>query len=342
MKGDWLFEIIKMINRVYLMKQYDILVNSSFREMTQDYKRAMKTSILDYILKHPEQKEKLNIPISFRRIKEYAEEQVQRPSDGDYEWKMNWNKNKISISNNLYIMCENATKIMNYFATKLISTSYINLSDVTGDNWPTIKLSKFSENQKNQIEEEKNLVNEEWRKYVETVLKENKIYKDQLIIYFKSISGLMSSELRKLIIDSINKYYIFIKQFKQEKYLTAKEIFDSQFNPTTIFQKSFIEVDLKEHPSGEKFTFSDELSDLHTTLTNVIKDIIECSKGVERPDNMFIKNAEKHSNLWEVPFEDQEVTEMYNEIDKIISENLEVISQVTDLYKPCYERKRRN
>ena len=334
MKGDWLFEIIKMINRVYLMKQYDILVNTSFREMTQDYKKAMKTSILDYILKHPEQKEKLNIPISFRRIKEYAEEQVKRPSDGDYEWKMNWNKNKISISNNLYIMCENATKIMNYFATKLTSTSYINLNDVTGDNWPTIKLAKFSENQKNQIEEEKNLVNEEWRKYVETVLKENKIYKDQLIIYFKSISGLMSSELRKLIIGSIHQYYVFIKQFKQEKYLTAKEIFDSQFNPTTIFQKSFIEVDLKEHPSGEKFTFSDELADLHTALTNVIKDIIECSKGVERPDNMFIKNAEKHSNLWEVPFEDQEVTEMFNEIDKIIAENLEVISQVTDLYKP--------
>ena len=77
------------------MKQYDILVNTSFREMTQDYKTAMKTSILDYILKHPEQKEKLNIPISFRRIKEYAEEQVQRPSDGDYEWKMNWNKKRI-------------------------------------------------------------------------------------------------------------------------------------------------------------------------------------------------------------------------------------------------------
>ena len=41
--------------------------------MFQDYKRAMKTSILDYILKHPEQKEKLNIQTSFRRIKEYAE-----------------------------------------------------------------------------------------------------------------------------------------------------------------------------------------------------------------------------------------------------------------------------
>jgi len=334
MKGDWLVEIIKLINRVYLMKQYDILVNSSFGEMFQDYKRAMKTSILDYILKHPEQKEKLNIQTSFRKIKEYAEEKVTRPSDNDYDWKMNWNKNKISISNNLYIMCENATLIMNYFSTYLANTSYINLTDVIGDNWPTVKLVKFSENQKNQIEEEKNLVNEKWKKYVENILKENKIYKDQLIIYFKSISGLMSSELRKLIIGSIHQYYEFIKQFKQEKYLTAKEIFDSQFNPETIFQKSFIEVELKESENGEKFTFSDELAELHTALTNVIKDIIECSKGVERPDNMFIKNAEKHSNLWEVPFEDQEVTEIFNEIDAIIGENLEVIAHVTDLYQP--------
>ena len=334
MKGNWLVEIIKLINRLYLMKEYEILVNSSFTEMFQDYKKAMKTSILDYILKHPEQKEKLNIQTSFRNIKEYAEEKVTRPSDNDYDWKMNWNKNKISISNNLYIMCENATLIMNYFSTFLANTSYINLSDVTGDNWPTIKLLKFSENQKNQIEEEKNLVNEKWKKYVENILKENKIYKDQLIIYFKSISGLMSSELRKLIIGSIHQYYEFIKQFKQDKYLTAKEIFDSQFNPDTIFQKSFIEVELKESQNGEKFAFSDELTELHTALTNVIKDIIECSKGVERPDNMFIKNAEKHSNLWEVPFEDQEVTEMFNEIDTIIGENLEVISQVTDLYQP--------
>ena len=144
----------------------------------------------------------------------------------------------------------------------------------------------------------------------------------------------MSSELRKLIIGSIQQYHEFIKQFKQDKYLTAKEIFDSQFNPETIFQKSFIEVELKESSTGDKFTFSDELTELHTTLTNVIKDIIECSKGVERPDNMFIKNAEKHSNLWEVPFEDQEVTEMFNEIDTIIGENLEVIAQVTDLYQP--------
>ena len=334
MKSDWIVQIIKMINRFYLMKQYDVLVNDSFKEITNDYKIAMKTAILDYILKHPEQKEKLNIPISFRRLKEYAEEKVVRPSDDDVEWKTNFKRNKLAISNNLYIMCENVTKIMNYFEKNLIMTSYVNLNEVSGDSWPTIKLNKFTENQKNQLEDEKQLVNENWRKFVENALKENKIYKDQLILYFKSISGLMSSELRKLIIGSIQKYYKFIKQFEKEKYYSAEEIFNTQFDKETLFQKSFIEVELKEHPSGEKFTFSDELSEIHEKLTNVVKDIIKYSQNVERADNMFIKNIDKHANLWQVPFSDSEVSEMYSEIDKIVSDNLNIIDKVTDLYEP--------
>ena len=334
MKSDWIVQIIKMINRIYLMKQYDILVNDCFKEMTHDYKIAMKTSILDYILKHPEQRQKLNIPISFRRIKEYAEERITRPSDDDIQWKSKFQKNKLSISNNLYIMCENATKIMSYFQKNLIQTSYVNLNEVIGINWPTVKLNKFVENQQNQLEEEKNLVNENWRKFVENILKENKIYKDQLILYFKSVSGLMSSELRKLIINSIEKYFNFIKQFQKENYLSAEEIFKNQFDPNFPFQKSFIEVELTEHMNKTKFTFSDELNEIHSKLTNVIQDIIKYSEGVERADNMFIKNVDKHSNLWKVPFNDSVVTYMFNEINNVIDENLKVIDKVTDLYKP--------
>ena len=335
MKSDWIVQIIKMINRFYLMKQYDILVNDCFKEMTYDYKRAIKTSILDYILKHPEQKLKLNIPIDFKRIIEYGEKKISRPSDDDYQWKSNFQKNKLLISNNLFIMCENAIKIMNYFQHNLLQSSYVNLNDfIDNNNWPTLKLNKFIENQKNQLEEEKNLVNENWRKFVENTLKENKIYKDQLILYFKSIGGLMSSELRKLIINSINEYFIFMKEFKKDEYITAEDIFKNQFDPNQIFQKSFIEVDLTEHQNKTKYTFSDELNDIHLKLTNVVKDIIKYSQGVERADNMFIKNVDKHSNLWQVPFNDSVVTEIYNELDNIIQENLEIIDKVTDLYKP--------
>ena len=333
MKTQWLLEIVKMANRPYNMKQYDSLLNGCLKEITLDYKSAMKTSILDYILKHPEQREKLSIPIQFRRIKEYAEEQVTRPSDGDVEWKTSWNRNKLTISNNLYIMCENVTKILKYFVKNLKDTSYIDLNE-NDTAWGTLKLSNFVENQRAKLEAEKQIVNDEWRKYVENILKENKIYKDQLILYFKSVSGLMSSQLRKLIISSIEKYYNFMKQFKKDKYLTAEEIFNAQYDPKQPFQRSFIEVDIKEHPNGEHFTFSEELNDIHAKLTNVVKDIIKYSQNVERPDNMFIKNVDKHANLWQVPFIDSVVTEMYSEIDIVINENLEVINKVTDLYQP--------
>lgn len=333
MKTEWLLQIVKMANRPYNMKIYESLLNSCLREITQDYKVSMKTSILDYILKHPEQREKLSIPVQFRKIKEYAEEKVTRPSDGNADWKTSWNRNKLTISNNLYIMCENITKILKYFEKTLKDTSYLDIDehDIT---WSTLKLTNFVDNQRSKLEAQKQIVNEDWRKYVENILKENKIYKDQLILYFNSVSGLMSSQLRKMIIGSIERYYNFMKLFKQTTYLTAEEVFTNQYETHQPFQRSFIEIDIKEHPDGDKFTFSEELNDIHAKLSNVVKDIIRYSQGVERPDNMFIKNIDKHSNLWQVPFVDSVVSEMYNEIDAIITENLEVISKVTELYEP--------
>ena len=208
----------------------------------------------------------------------------------------------------------------------LKDTSYIDLNE-NDNSWSTLKLSNFVENQRSKLEAEKQIVNEQWRKYVENILKENKIYKDQLILYFKSVSGLMSSQLRKIIIGSIERYYNFMKQFKKDQYYSAEEIFNYQYDPKYPFQRSFIEVDIKEHPSGEQFTFSEELNDIHAKLTNVVKDIIKYSQNVERPDNMFIKNVDKHANLWQVPFIDSVVTKMYSEIDVVINENLEVINE---------------
>ena len=99
-----------------------------------------------------------------------------------------------------------------------------------------------------------------------------------------------------------------MKQYKKNEYISAEDIFKNQFNPNQDFQKSFIEVDLTENPNKTKYTFSDQLSDIHLQLTNVVKDIIKCSQGIERADNMFIKNIDKHSNLWQVPFSNSVVT----------------------------------
>ena len=64
--------------------------------------------------------------------------------------------------------------------------------------------------QKTKLEEQRKVIGEDWKKYVESVLKENKIYKDQLILYFKSVSGVMSTQMRKIIIDSLSNFHKFI------------------------------------------------------------------------------------------------------------------------------------
>jgi hypothetical protein len=336
-KESWLVGIVKMCLRAYNINnqdKYGHLLNASIREIISNYKDSMRKSILDYILKHPELREKLGIPVPFRKLKEYSEDTVKRPSDEDSDWKRDWNLSKLRISNNLMIMCENITKVLKYYVKNLKNTSYLELNE---EEWTgNLKLTTFIDNQKSKIEDQKNFVSEEWKKYVENVLKENKIYKDQLILYFKSISGLMSSQLRKLIINSLEKYYNYIQVFKKVDvpYASPKLVFDEQFNPEFPFEKSFLEVEINAASDNNSFCFSDELSDVHNKLVGLVNEIVKCSQDVERPDNMFIKNLEKRTNLWEVPINDNEVSSMINEIDNTIKENLDVVNKVLELYEP--------
>jgi len=290
----------------------------------------MKKSILDYILKHPEQREKLGIATSFRKMKEYAQDIIVRPSEDNQDWKRNFSHSKIKLSANLMLTSENVTKIKKYFVEIVQKTNYI----LIPNSWGTNGLTVFIDTQKINLDEEKKVVNDEWRKFIELTLKENVLYKDQMLIYFNSISGMMASQMRQLIISSISSYHDFIYLFRKENYYEPKKIFDDQFDPKFPFQRSFLEISIK--PSADKlsFCFSDELSDIHNKLIGVIHDVIKCSQDVERPDNAFIKNLERKNTLWEVPVIDNYISNMITSIDLIIKENLDYVNRVTDIYEP--------
>lgn len=332
-KESWLVNIIKMSMRPYNLNEpekYNEMLGEFIKDILYMFRVSMKQSIIDYILKHPEQREKLRIPISFKKIKEYAEDRINRPSDENWEWKKNWNFSKIRISNNLMVIGENITKIQKYFIKNLSPTSYLDLPP----NYITYSLNSFIDNQKAKIDDQKKIVNEEWKEFVENALKENKLYKDQMIIYFKSISAVMSSQLRSLIVKSIEEFNIFMHRFKQDKYFGAKTIFEDQFKPEFPFQQSFLEVSIIPGLDKNTFIFSDELSDIHSRLLGIIHELIRCSQDVERPDNMFIKNLEKRNSLWEVPVNDISIANIMNNIDLIIKENLDSINKVIAIYDP--------
>jgi hypothetical protein len=332
-KEEWLVNIVKMCMRAYNLNNadaYNDLLNDCIREIIFIYKISMKKSILDYILKHPEQREKLGIPVSFRKIKEYAQESIVRPSDENLDWKRTFNHSKIKLSANLMLTSENVTKIKKYFVNIVQKTNYI----LIPNSWTTSGLTVFIDTQKINLDEEKKIVNEDWRKFIELTLKENVLYKDQMIIYFNSISGLMASQMRELIISSIKSYHDFIYLFKREIYYEPKKIFDNQFDPKFPFQRSFLEISIKSSSDKLSFCFSDELSDIHNKLIGVIHDVIKCSQEVDRPDNSFIKNLERKNTLWEVPVIDSQISNLIASIDLVIKENLDYINRVTDIYDP--------
>ena len=411
-KEIWLINIIKNCMRVYnfnsnrqnymynsINNNFDNLLKVCFEQIMGNYQYSIKKSIIDYMLKHPEQREKLNISLPFRKLKEYAEAKVARPSENSISWKTNWNISKIKISANLMIIGDNITSILNYFTLKIKNSSYF----IIPKPFTTMNLSPFIDMQNNKIEEQKRIIGEEWKKFVEHTLKQNKLYKDQLILYFKSVSGVMSSQLRKVIINSICNFYKFILSFKkifkpeskeltnmlfsidnvdkytnveQQKNLSSKkqltklkskatsvaniqsnsnlinikkslscdlsdnifyknayEVFFHQFDSKFNFENSFLEISISYTKNTPEFKFSDNLEGIKKKLNNLVYEVIRCSKGVERPDNMFIKNLEKQSNLWEVPINDTYVTKIMNDIDETITDNIELVSKVLNLYE---------
>lgn len=331
-KEKWLINVVKMCLRAYDLsnsEKYSLLLDGCIREIVQEYKLSIKKSILDYILIHPEQKEKLGIPVAFRKTKPNSVTKVKRPSDDNKVWKDRWTKSKFYISNNLLVVCENITKILKFYMKNLQNTSYLDLPE--NQFVGTIKLNTFLDNQRLKMEDQNKLVSHEWIKYVENVLREYKLFKDQLIVYFKSVCGLMSSQLRRIIIKSLKCYYEFMIHYKHDKYFSAQEVFEQQFNPKFPFQQSFIVIDIVVSPDSNCFCFSDDVDDIHAKLTSIMEDIIKCSNEVERPDNMFIKKINKRNNLWKVT-EDKEVTFMKKVVNEIIIENNKVIELVLKLY----------
>ena len=55
-------------------------------------------------------------------------------------------------------------------------------------------------------------------KAVETIQNDNKICKDHLRIYFKSVSGVMSTQLRKMVFSTFQNLLKYIINFKKKQY----------------------------------------------------------------------------------------------------------------------------
>jgi hypothetical protein len=336
-KEKWLKNIVVKCMRAYNINSQEIyadLLNDCVREIIEQYKYSMRKSIIDYMLKHPEQRQKLLIPITFRKIKEYGEEKINRPSDNNGEWKRKWMSSRLKIANSLMIMGDNVVKINKHYNKVLKSSSFFELPR----NWNTVNITIFHDTQKAKIEQQSKVITEDWKKAIEKIIKECTITKDQLMIYFKSVGSVMSCQLRKIIMDSLSNYHTFISNFKKTDYYSSpQDIVSNQFKSSFGFERSFIEVEIRSCsiPGKAPFTFSDDLYlSIQEKLTSVVKDVLRKSKGIERIDHIFIKKLDRKYDLWEVSSDDKEVKALYDDIEEVINSNITMVERVVELYEP--------
>ncbi len=140
----------------------------------------MKKSILEYMLKHPEQQEKFDLHISFKKIKDYGEEKINRISEGYDNWKTNFKHNKEIMKKTYLIFGEDLNKVLKYYEENIGKSTYLKIPE---NEWDTLPIKLFVDKQKYKLEEQNKLITQDWRSFIEEIIRQDKSNFDNFICY---------------------------------------------------------------------------------------------------------------------------------------------------------------
>lgn len=189
-----------------------------------------------------------------------------------------------------------------------------------------VSLSTFKNQQINQIDKVRGLLNSEWSKSAVDILREEleNLDKSQTKTFFDSVAALMSNQVRELTTKSIENYVEFFRRFKKAKYPLPEEIIKREYEPDEDFELTFITLKLQVKGAADgpryEIDFEDKLENVRSELVQIIDTMVQKINAIPRADTM-ISNAEK-SQLWFIQADDEIITKASAEVHQIVEDNL--------------------
>ena len=324
----------KWIENIYLKIPSDIhsvpfdlikeMINSMLNTANKEYYISVKKSIIDYILKNNNERERLGLPVMFHPPNDYGSKPFIgiEPSE---EWRNNAVMAAMHMRDNLNIF-NNAMlqliKVWDIYSEMLLikipeEMEYFSIAD-------------FVTEQANRMAKVKGLLNTEWIHKTADILREESesIDNSQKKNFFESVATLMSNQLRSLIIKSISSYVDYIQQFQKELYPTAEQVLARKYDQDTPIENNFIVLRIGN--DNNTIIFTDPLHHVSKELLKIIDDCVKQSQEMPRSENSFARSEK--TKLWEVPLEDEVVKQAISKVEKVIEENLNVVEKVLNIY----------
>lgn len=204
------------------------------------------------------------------------------------------------------------------------------LVTLPGKEVKPVSLQQFKNQQTNQIDKVRGLLNSDWSKSAVDILREEleNLDKSQTKTFFDSVAALMSNQVRELTTKSIDNYIEFFRRFKKQKYPLPEEIITREYDPDTDFELTFLT--LKLGVTNSEIAFQDSLVTVRDDLVKIVLTMVEKINAIPRADTQ-IANTDK-AHLWYILVDDEIIRNAQAEIKAIIDENLEATARCVNIY----------
>ena len=240
MRRDWIAHIYQQIPADLPAIPIDtirFMVDSMLNDINNDYFNSVRKSILDYVLKNGEEKERLGIPVTFNPAVDYGSKPFVGIEPGE-EWRNDAITAAMLMTEKLCIFSQATLGLMKIWETYEVK-SFVKLPELEEMGFNDCKsINEFVREQGHQMNTLHATLINEWNKRCVDILREEKekIDKDQTKSFFESVATLMANQVRGLITKSVHHYVDFFKRFKKEIYPLPEEVILPLYISYTFFR----------------------------------------------------------------------------------------------------------
>ncbi|KAJ3049383.1 Dynein heavy chain 7, axonemal [Rhizophlyctis rosea] len=255
-----------------------------FKEVQADYTKALRKSIVNYILLDPTEQSRLSIPPP-------PPPYQSRIARAPVPWHESVLQTKLQMSENLFITNPVMMEVLRVYIEKFEKSRVIDMS-VFNESVLPMTVEEFSSILRSQCAAFKSRLLNEWIPTVANIFFTTKdswysiatecadpdLGFRRLDSFFKSVSALMSNHLYQMILESLHDFETFFSRFA------------STTSETSLFTVKLV-------ISGAQIRFDPPLSDLENVILSVLEDMINATHDIPRVETKLFSSL-AGEGLW--------------------------------------------
>ena len=334
-------------------------------EVKSEYKKAVRRSILQYILKSPFEQKRLRIfklP-SYIFVPEYGwGAQRILPFDPP-TWHDAYEESRMLLGDNLFVTAPQMSNIMSlweHFREKYMIDLPLDDRTAQKSNWHPQTIEEFQQRQVERITSIHDDIIDEWMPGVVNVFNEAdqngmfvNVPQETLVRFFNSVAILMAINLRELVLESLTQYVNFFERFSIDRQGTSERV-NNYANEETIQQRCAMRLDLtisgpfrineEENEDGMisfdsdgeqtcSIKFKTSLDELHGNILKIFDRMVRSLNGIKRVEHRIGSlNFPSQMDLLTIDLEEHDVATLRNRLNDILTMTLEPVSTIFESY----------